>query len=370
MPGASRRNHHPGVGCFDAPPAASFAASLVASFVLASLPFASSFSVVVAFAAPSQAQTVGGSAARAQDESEIEYVDTNLTTVLLTAADRKGRLVNTLRAEDVRVFEDGAEQRVTTFERQTERPLSLALVFDTSGSQWRTLPDQKRAARLFLRSIFRPDRDRAAVVSFAGGAVLRQSFTGDLKRLEKAVDDLSVPDAQQLEEARRGATPGPAPYFGTSIYDTLFLTCYKVLTKSPPGARRAIILLTDGMDNGSRLTPRDAVNGAAYADAVVYGIGIGYRVNAESLAAVTEETAGRAFFPADKGELRAAFSRIEQELRSQYLVAYTPTNRARDGKRRDVRVEIANTEIAKQGVRLAYRSYYYVKKSAAAGAKP
>jgi VWFA-related protein len=321
--------------------------------------------VIATILLPVRAQVVKSPVVPPQDDAEIETVETNLTTVLLTATDKKGRLVNTLKAEDVRVFEDGAEQRVTVFERQTERPLSLALVFDTSGSQFRTLPDQRKAARLFLKSIFRPGRDRAAVISFAGGALVQQALTNDLKQLEKSVDSLAMPDAEQLKKVRQGEALPATSNFGTAIYDTLFLTCYKVLTKSAPDTRRAVILLTDGMDNSSRLRPSDAVNAAVFANAVVYGIGIGYRVNVESLQSVTDETAGRAFFPADVGELRAAFARIEQELRSQYLIAYTPTNKARDGKRRDVRVEIINPEIAKEKVRLSYRSYYYVRKSAA-----
>jgi VWFA-related protein len=296
----------------------------------------------------------------AQDDSEVEVVETNLTTLLMTATDKKGRLVTTLRPEDVRLFEDGVEQRVTTFERQTERPLSLALIFDTSGSQRRTLPDQKAAARLFLRSIFRPDRDRAAVVSFSAGTFLQQSFTNDLALLEDAVERVGVaqPPTANAPPVSLGG--------GTAIYDALFLTCYKVLTRARPNTRRAVILLTDGLDNGSRLRPRDAVNGAAYANAVVYAIGVGHMIDADALSFVAEEAAGRAFFPADEGELRAAFARVEQELRSQYLLAYTPTNRSRDGKRRDVRVEIADPRAAKDKVRLAYRRYYYVRKSGAA----
>jgi VWFA-related protein len=320
--------------------------------------------VVATISHPVRAQVVKSPAAQSQDDAEIETVETNLATVLLTATDRKGRLFNTLKAEDVRVFEDGAEQRVTVFERQTERPLSLALVFDTSGSQARSLPDQKLAARLFLRSIFRPDRDRAAIVSFAGGAILLQSFTSDLARLEEAVERVGTPQTRPLNIEIDPAL-ARAPSGGTAIYDALFLTCYKVLTKAAPNTRRAVILLTDGMDNESRLRPRDAVNSAVYANAVVYGIGVGYTVDGGSLQSVTDETAGRAFFPTDDEELRAAFARIEQELRSQYLIAYTPTNKAHDGKRRDVRVEITNAGVAKEKVRLSYRRYYYVKKSAA-----
>jgi VWFA-related protein len=338
--------------------------------------FGGAFVVLLVALAPfsSRAQPAQIPAAQAQsprpavaapDDSEIEVVETNLTTILMTATDRKGRLVTTLKAEDVRVFEDDVAQRVTTFERQTERPLSLAIVFDTSGSQARTLPDQKTAARLFLRSIFRPDRDRAAIVSFSGGALLQQSFTNDLDALEAAVERVDVPNPRG-----QGAQPGvvltPVPSSGTAIYDALFITCYKVLTKAQPNTRRAVILLTDGLDNGSRLRPRDAINAAAYANAVVYGIGVGGIIDEDALSSVAEETAGRAFFPANEGELRSAFARIEEELRSQYFLAYTPTNRARDGKRRNVRVEIADPRIVKDKTKLAYRRYYYVRKAGAA----
>ncbi len=177
-----------------------------------------------------------------------------------------------------------------------------------------------------------------------------------------------MPDAGELRKARQGDAPAPSAYSGTAIYDALFLTCYSVLRKSPPDTRRAVILLTDGMDNSSRLTPQQAVNCAVYVNAVVYGIGIGRMVDEGSLQSFTVETAGRAFFPDNRDELRAAFARIEQELRSQYLVAYTPTNHAHDGKRRDVRVEIVNPQIDKDDVRLAYRSYYYVMRSPAKNA--
>ncbi|MCA1629312.1 MAG: VWA domain-containing protein [Acidobacteria bacterium] len=180
-----------------------------------------------------QAQSTPPTVAReTQDDSEVEVVETNLTTLLMTATDRKGRLVTTLRAEDVRVFEDGVAQRVTTFERQTERPLSLALVFDTSGSQARSLPDQKTAARLFLRSVFRPDRDRAAVVSFSDGALLQQSFTNDLARLEDAVEQVGAPRRPLPNSAPARAAGG-----GTAVYDALFLTCYKVLANAKCASR-------------------------------------------------------------------------------------------------------------------------------------
>jgi Ca-activated chloride channel family protein len=310
----------------------------------------------------------------AQQDSEVEVVETNLTTILMTATDKKGRLLTDLKSEDISVFEDGVEQQVSLFERETQRPLSLALVFDVSASQTRTLPDQKEVAGLFLRSVFRPATDRATIISFAGNVALQQPFTSDLARLDEAIahvgENAPASRATRNAPAPTDAQTGAPPIRisgGTAIYDALFLTCFKVLMKSQPNARRAVILLSDGLDNDSRLSPRDAVNGAAYANAVFYGIGIGGRlVNEEALRYVSEETGGHAFFPADEDELREAFKRIERELRSQYLVAYTPTNKTRDGRRREVRIEIVNPLLVKDKVKLAYRGYYYVRKSAKA----
>jgi VWFA-related protein len=307
------------------------------------------------------------STAATQQDSEIEVVETNLTTVLMTATDKKGRLLTDLKPEDIRIFEDGVAQRALVFERETQRPLSLALVFDVSGSQARTLPDQREAANLFLRSVFRPALDHATVVSFAGGAILQQPFTSDLARLENAVARVGFsPDASLGTSAPANASTIPL-FGGTAIYDAIFLTCFKVLTKAQPNTRRALILLSDGLDNESRLRPRDAINGAAYANTIVYSIGIGgHYIDKDSLRYVAEETGGRAFFPTDEGELHAAFEQIERELRSQYLVAYTPTNKSHDGKRRNVRLEITNPLLGKDKVKLAYRSYYYVGKTAKA----
>jgi VWFA-related protein len=294
-------------------------------------------------------------------------VETNLTTILMTATDKRGRLLNTLKPEDVRIFEDGVPQTLGVFERETERPLSLALLFDVSVSQMRTLPAQKAAARLFLRSVFRPGVDRATVISFAGNAILQQPFTSDLAPLEAAVESVGIASRPTGGAGTQTNASPILPFGGTAIYDALFLTCFKVLTKAAPNTRRAVILLSDGMDNESRLLPRDAVNGAAYANATIYGIGIGtYTVDEQALRYVSEESGGRAFFPTDESDLRAAFAQIERELRSQYLIAYTPTNKAHDGMRRNVRIEITNPLLVKDKVKLAYRSYYYVKKSAKA----
>ena len=143
------------------------------------------------------------------------------------------------------------------------------------------------------------------------------------------------------------------------------LTANNVLTKAPGLRRRAIILLTDGMDTTSRLRLRDAVNQALAAETVVYAIGIGDGkhggVDRDPLRDIAERTGGRAFFPGKKFDLNAAFAEIEQELRTQYLIAYSPTNKKRDGAYRKITIEITNPDLRKEKLELRHRPGYFAK---------
>ena len=304
-------------------------------------------------------QTPGEKLKDSGDSQDIEklVVDTNLTTVLMTATDRNGQFITTLKPEDLSVSEDGVKQKITLFERETERPLLLALVFDTSGSQASTLSEQKRVAHAFLESLFHADKDKIAIVSFAGEAILQQSFTREISKVNEVIERVKI---NQFKS--------PAISSGTATYDSLFLTIRRIFGATQSDARRALIVLTDGIDTTSRLRPEDAVNGAVYANTIVYGIGIGeeFNVNENAIEMVTTGTGGRAFFPRNNKDLRVAFDSIAQELRSQYLIGYQPTNNVRDGKRRTVRIELNDSSPKAEKLRLAYRGHYYVKKEATA----
>ena len=264
---------------------------------------------------------------------------------MMTASDKKGRLVTTLKPQDIRVLEDGVPQEIQVFERETERPLSLAFVLDVSASQIPTLGYQKQAASVFLKNFIRPRQDKVAVVSFASETILEQTFTSDPAAVEQAIDRLQ--------------TSG-----GTAMYDAVFLTCMKIFRNTPGTNRHAIILLTDGGDTMSKLRPDQAVNGAVYTNTIVYGIGIGIGyggLSEQSLSYLTNLTGGRTFLPFKEKQLNAAFQQIEQELRSQYVIAYRPTNKAQDGKRRMIKITINNPAIAKEKLKLGYRDHYFVK---------
>ncbi|HEX8178665.1 MAG TPA: VWA domain-containing protein [Pyrinomonadaceae bacterium] len=307
----------------------------------------------------------------AQDE-EIERVNTDLTAVLFTAVDKNKRFVTTLKQEDVRVLEDGVPQPIFTFQRETERPLSLAILIDTSQSQERTLPDEKNAAREFVDAIIRPNKDEVAIVSFTGDSTLEQGMTGSLQRIRRAIDHVDF--VRPSGYVGGGVIVGTPPISGTNqqlaastaIWDAIMATSTDVFQETSDKTRRAMILITDGVDTSSQYGRiPDAINAAIKADAVIYSVGIGdaylYGVEEASLRKLSERTGGRAYFPKSEEDLRAAFAQIQQELRSQYLIAYSPTNKARDGQFRQVRIEINNPELRKENLRLTYRQGYFAK---------
>jgi VWFA-related protein len=154
----------------------------------------------------------------------------------------------------------------------------------------------------------------------------------------------------------------------TAIWDAVALTSSNVLAKAPGLRRRAIILLTDGQDTTSRLTKLEAINSTLAAEAVVYVIGIGDSkqggVERGELRELAQKTGGRAFFPDKKFDLTAAFAEIEQELRTQYLIAYSSTNKRRDGTYRKVTIEITNPDLRKDKLELRHRPGYFAKPGA------
>ena len=304
------------------------------------------------------------------EEEAVERIDTDLTSVLLSAIDKKRRFVNTLRAEDLRLLEDGVEQQIASFEQETEAPLSLVLLVDTSASQERVLKQEQEAASAFVRSVLRPTKDTAAVLSFTGITRLEQPPTSDAARLLAAIGALEVRYTSKSPECQGDDLPQEVQLrCRTGVWDAVVLSVREVLSKTPESTRRAIILLSDGDDTSSRVRIYQAAEYAARHNAVVYSIGIRDKdfpfgdMRRDFLQTLSDQTGGRAFFPKRPEDLAAAFAQIEQELRSQYLITYTPKNRFRDGAFRKLQIEITNPALRKQNLRLLYRQGYYAKGS-------
>jgi len=306
------------------------------------------------------------------NSDDIVRVETNLTNIFFTAADKQKRFISSLKREDVRVLEDGVPQDIFTFQPNSDLPLSLAILIDCSGSEERTLPEEKGAARSFLESVLRADKDEAAIVTFTGEVTLEQGLTGNIGRLRRAIDDVRfVPPSGYIGG---GVVVGGTPPISgtqqtlagsTAIWDAIWATSNELLSDSAEHTRRAIILLTDGEDTISQVRMQEAINRAVKAEALIYAIGIGdryqYGIDEGALKKITEGTGGRAYFPRNERDLNEAFAQIQRDLRERYLIAYSSSNKNRDGSFRHVTIEIVNPDLRRENLKLNYRPGYFAK---------
>ncbi len=303
---------------------------------------------------------------REESEPEVVRVDTNLVNTVFTAVDRDRRFITSLRASDLRIFENDALQTISLFERETDRPLTLVILVDTSKSQERTLPEEKKAARAFIRAVVRPDKDKVAVLSFTGVPRVEQQLTENVSKLNRAIDQLRVELPGNNPNCDQERPVQEDPLCWTSIWDSVWESASEVLGQGDENSRRAIILLSDGDDTSSTIKRRDAIDAAVKNNVAVYSIGIGdpelYKVERDSLRKISDPTGGRAFFPRDEVELGRVFAQIQEELRSQYVIAYSPQNKLRDGSHRRIKMEIVNPELREQKLQLIYRQGYYAPK--------
>jgi VWFA-related protein len=246
-------------------------------------------------------------------------------------------------------------------------------MIDTSESQRGVLANEKTAAATFIDSVIRPEKDRAAVVSFTGVPKVEQEPTNDLARLHEGIGRVKIELSPENERRlANGDDPLPKdkdPSGYTGIWDAMWMTIADLLVKTPDGTRRAIVLLSDGDDTSSTIKRQDVIDYAIKSDVVVYSIAIRDaafpegKLDSGALKKVSDRTGGRAFFPTRSSELQVAFAQIDQELRSQYLVAYSPTSKAQDGSYRRIRIEVVTPGLKQSKPQLLYRQGYYAKKS-------
>lgn len=305
------------------------------------------------------------------DQDDVVRVETDITNLPFTATDKQRRFITTLKAEDVRVLEDGVPQKLFTFQRETDRPLAITFLIDVSRSQETTLPQEKAAARSFIEKVVQSNRDLVAIVPFTGLAYLEQELTRDMLSVYRVLERTEVAIPAYLGAGRPlpGIPVGPGllappPEGTTAIWDAVAMTSVNVLANAPGLRRRAIILLSDGIDTASRLMMKEAINRSLAAETVIYSIGIGSKrdgIDRAALKELAQRTGGRAFFPDKKFDLNAAFDEIERELRTQYLIAYSSTNKKRDGSYRKITIELVNPELKKEKLEIRHRPGYYAK---------
>lgn len=301
---------------------------------------------------PNQQQTSVKSKQQREDENQTVDLSSRLVNVFFSVTDKRNAFVTDIRRDEVEVWENGQPQEVFTFSRQTDLPLTIALLIDISGSEQYSLPEEKSAASQFLRSIVRPMKDMVAIVAFRDEVILIQDFTSTLERLNRALDSARY--------TPRTTTDNTSTFGGTSLYDAIYVVCQDLLTRQ--AGRHTIIVFTDGEDTTSHYRLSDAIDRAWRSEVTIYAIGIGDRfrfgINEGVLKKLSQETGGRAYFPKNPDDLAQAFRQIEDELRSQYLVAYYTSNPAPDGTFRRIEIRLPG----RKDLRIRHRPGYYVPK--------
>ena len=283
-------------------------------------------------------------------------------SVLFTALGRDKKFNTSLKPEDIRVSVDGAEREVSELKRQSGVPLFLAVVIDTSASQESVLPKTKLAADVFVRGMMSPGVDEAAVVTFATDTTLEQGMTADVSKVRAAIARVRfVPPPGYVGG---GVLVGTASGGATGVWDAVWLVSRDVMSRSLGTGRRAMLLVTDGVDTSSRVKLDEAVASALQSEVVVYAVGIGDSENFDGvdrspLRKLSERTGGRAFFPKKINDVTAIFTQISEELQSQYVVTLAPLAAARDGSFHKLKIEITNRELRGAGVELAYPQGFY-----------
>jgi VWFA-related protein len=294
----------------------------------------------------------------AQPQGPIIRTQVNLVNLFVTVRDKSKHIVTDLKQEDFKVLEDNQPQQIAFFSKEVTLPITLALLLDTSGSEQYMLPSIQDAGGRFVERVLRKG-DEALVMSFDSDVDLLSDFTDDRGQIDRAIRKarINVPSAGSI-----GNNPGPIgsrQITGTALYDAIYLACNEKLNTE--AGRKAIVIVTDAQDEGSKVRLEEAIEAAQRTDTVVHILlvadphfgggngGVAHKI--------TDETGGRTIAVNSEKHLGEAFDQISEELRSQYTLGYYPTNTAHDGKFRKIKVDMSNHDLKV----LARKGYYAPK---------
>ncbi|MGA9059728.1 MAG: VWA domain-containing protein [Terriglobia bacterium] len=286
-------------------------------------------------------------------------VSTEVVNVYTVVEDKKKHLIPDLKKEDFELEEDGRPQEIRYFSRETDTPITMGIMVDTSPSQGKVLGIEQEEAKAFLHEVMRV-KDLAFVLHFDVDVELLQDFTADQRLLAHAIDETVI------NGGARGVLPGPFPTSdsggATHLYDAVYLASNDLL-KNEVG-RKVLILLTDGEDQGSKVKLQTALEAAQKSDVINYSVAIidrsfywGHTMGFGGdsvLKKLSDDTGGSVLEVNRAKDTSAAFQQIARELRTQYLLGYTPTNTKHDGSYRKIRVQVNNGDYRVQ----ARRGYY------------
>jgi VWFA-related protein len=307
-----------------------------------------------------------GSVLLAQDQLPSIKVDVDVVSILTSVRDKKGALMPNLQKDDFTILEDGKAQPIKYFTKETDLPLTIGMLVDVSGSQRNLIDIERSAASQFFRDVLRK-KDLAFLIMFGEETELLQDYTGSPRLLTDGLGQLRVSSGVS------GIHPGPVPTMGgargTVLYDAIYLAASEKL-KGEVG-RKVIVVITDGVDQGSRMTRNQAIEAAQKSDCVIYSIdysdpraygpfNMGGGGGEGELRKMSDETGGHVYKVDRRHTLEDVFKELQDEMRSQYSIGYTPTNDTKDGSYRHLEVRLANKDLKAQ----ARKGYYAIKPEA------
>lgn len=296
----------------------------------------------------------------AQDQGQGPVIKTevNLVNVFATVRDKNKRVITDLKQDDFKIYEDGHEEKIAFFSKDMSLPITLGLLLDTSGSEQNMLGAIQDAGSRFLHRVLKKG-DLAMIISFDSDVDLLADFTDDRNILDRGISKarINIPGGGMM-----AGNPGPVgsqQITGTALYDAIYLACGDKLNGE--AGRKAIVIVTDAQDEGSKVRLEEAVEAAQRTDTVIHVLLVAdprFGGNGSVAHKLTEDTGGRLIVVNSEKKLEEAFDQISEELRSQYTLGYYPTNSAKDGKFRKIKVDMTNKDLKV----LARKGYYAPKR--------
>jgi VWFA-related protein len=279
--------------------------------------------------------------------------EVSLVNIFATVRDKQKHIVPNLKQEDFRIFENDQEQKIAFFSAEKTLPITLGLLIDTSGSEQNRLPAEQDAASRFLSQVMRKG-DEAMILSFDLDVDLLSDFTEDRAQLQRAIHHTQINGGGPM------VTPGTLPSGpnGTHLYDAIWVACGEKLATE--AGRKALVIVTDAEDFGSKVTVEEATEAAQRTNTVVHFLlvhdpGQGWRPDIAHK--IADQTGGRVIEVSSEKHLQEAFDQISEELRTEYTLGYYPTNPKRDGTFRKIKVETTEKDMKV----LARKGYYAAK---------
>jgi VWFA-related protein len=308
---------------------------------------------------------VSWNAGRAQDVSDQPIkVDVDLVSVLASVRDKHGAFINNLTKDDFQIFEDGKLQTVKYFSKETDLPLTIGMLVDVSASQQNLIEIEKNAASVFFSQVIKK-KDQAFLISFGSESELLQDLTNSTKLLQRGLDGLKLNAG--FSGLHPSTIPGADRPHGTVLFDAVFLAASDRMVHEV--GRKVMVLITDGGDQGSKVSWQTATEGAQKTDSVIYSVyyvdpGFYYRGGFSMggggdkgvLKKMSDETGGHVYEVDRKHTLNNVFDELQQEMRSQYAISYGTSN-PKDGKYHKIDIKLKDKDLKIQ----ARKGYYAIK---------